>query len=67
MKKTINIEIQFLKLFNKGKMVSEYNKEDVIKYLLQKINNISKTNPHFIIIACHSASSCILDILIKIY
>ena len=46
-------------------MVPEYNKEDVRKYLLQKINNISKTNPHFIIIACHSASSCILDILIK--
>lgn len=65
MKKQINIEIYFLKISNKGKMISDYNKEYTRKYLLQKINNISETNSRFIIIACHSASSCILDILIK--
>ena len=45
-------------------MVSEHNKEDVRKYLLEKLNNISGKNLTFII-ACHSASSCILDILIE--
>ena len=64
MKKTMNIQIQFLKISYKGKIISEYNKEEVRKYLLHKIN-ISKKNSRFIIIACHSASSCILDILIK--
>lgn len=61
--KKINIKTQFVKIFNTGKMVSEYNKEDVRKKILQKIN-ISEKNG-LIIIACHSASSTILDILIK--
>lgn len=65
MKKTNKYTIYFLKISNKGKMISDYNKEYTRKYLLQKINNISETNVRFIIIACHSASSCILDILIK--
>jgi len=60
-----NTQIQFLKITNSGKMAGEYNKKDMRKKLLQKINNLVKLNPRFIIIACHSASSCILDILIK--
>ena len=63
--KKIDIQIQFSKISNKGKIISEYNKDYARKYLLQKINNISGNNSRFIIIACHSASSCILDILIK--
>ena len=46
-------------------MLGHYNKAHIRKNLLEKINNLSKKKPSFIIIACHSASSCILDILIK--
>lgn len=63
LKKNITIPVQFIKLFNK--LVSDYNKDYVRKNLLQILNNLSDKNPRFIIIACHSASSCILDILIK--
>lgn len=63
LKKNINIETHFVKLFHN--MVSSYNKNYVREHLLQILNNYPCKNVHSIIIACHSASSCILDILIK--
>jgi glutamate racemase len=47
-------------------MVSSYNKKYVRNNLLRILyNEYSYKNINSIIIACHSASSCILDILIK--
>lgn len=63
LKKVIKIKYEFVKLFDH--MVSSYNKNYVREYLLKLLNNYSSTNIKSIIIACHSASSCILDILIK--
>lgn len=56
-------QIKFVKLFNKP--VSNHNKNFVRQQLLEIINTVSLNQPHFIVIACHSASSCILDILIQ--
>ena len=62
--KDINIKCQFLKPFDN--MVSSYNKKFVRTNLLLKLyNEYSYKNINSIIIACHSASSCILDILIE--
>jgi glutamate racemase len=63
LKKNTKIKYKFVKLFNK--MVSTYNKKYIKKNLLKIINNYVLYNNIFIILACHSASSCILDILIK--
>jgi glutamate racemase len=63
LKKNTKIKYEFVKLFNK--MVSTYNKKYIKKNLLKIINNYVLYNNIFIILACHSASSCILDILIK--
>lgn len=63
LKKNIKIKCEFVKLFNK--MVSTYNKNYIKKNLLKIIKNCSLNNNISIILACHSASSCILDILIK--
>ena len=46
-------------------MVSDYNKIFVRNGLIKLLDDLTKQNVKFIIIACHSASSCILDILIK--
>ena len=61
-KKKLKMELQFVKIFKK--LVSDYNKEYVRENLLKLLYDLSKKNTH-IIIACHSASSCIFDILIK--
>jgi glutamate racemase len=60
----INIKCKFVKLFDN--MVSSYDKKYVRNNLLKILyNDYSYKNINSIIIACHSASSCILDILIK--
>ena len=61
--KVIEIKSQFVKLFYH--MVSTYSKNYVREHLLKIINDHSSKNIKPIIIACHSASSCILDILMK--
>jgi glutamate racemase len=62
--KKINLKCKFVKLFNN--MVSSYDKKFVRTNLLLKLyNEYSYKNINSIIIACHSASSCILDILIE--
>jgi glutamate racemase len=62
--KNINIKCKFVKLFDN--MVSSYDKKFVRNNLLRILyNEYSYKNINSIIIACHSASSCILDILIK--
>jgi glutamate racemase len=63
LKKVIKTKYEFVKLFDN--MVSSYNKNYVREYLIKLLNNYSSKNIKSIIIACHSASSCILDILIK--
>jgi glutamate racemase len=63
LKKNTKLKIHFVKPFDN--MVSSYNKEYVRNNLLQLLNTFSIKKIHSIIIACHSASSCILDILIK--
>ena len=60
--KKVKMELQFVKIFNK--LVSNYSKEYIRENLLKLLYDLSKKHTH-IIIACHSASSCILDILIK--
>jgi glutamate racemase len=62
-KKNIIIRCQFIKLFNN--MVSSYDKKFVRNNLLSILNDFSNKKVVSIIIACHSASSCILDILIE--
>ena len=64
MKETIHIPIEwvFVKLFNN--MITTYDKKYVRENLIQILNAYAITNIHSIIIACHSASLCILDILI---
>ena len=59
----IKIKSQFVKLFDD--MVSSYNKNYVREHLLKILDSYSSKNIKSIIIACHSASSCILDILMK--
>jgi glutamate racemase len=63
LKKNKKLKINFVKPFDN--MVSSYNKNYVRENLLEILNNYSDKKTHSIIIACHSASSCILDILIK--
>ncbi len=63
LKKNTKLKTHFVKPFDN--MVSLYNKEYVRNNLLQLLNTFSKKKIHSIIIACHSASSCILDILIN--
>ena len=63
LKKVIKIKYEFVKLFDD--MVSSYNKHYVREHLLKLLSNYSSKNIKSIIIACHSAASCILDILIK--
>jgi glutamate racemase len=63
LKKNIKLETHFVKPFDN--MVSSYNKNYVRNHLLQILNTYSYNKTHSIIIACHSASSCIFDILIK--
>jgi len=60
----INLKCQFVKIFDN--MVSSYDKKFVRTNLLLKLyNEYSYKNINSIVIACHSASSCILDILIE--
>ena len=61
--KSKNIKYKFLIPFDK--MVSTYNKDFVRNNLLSILNDFSYKKINSIIIACHSASSCILDILIE--
>jgi glutamate racemase len=63
LKKVIEIKSHFVKLFDD--MVSTYSKNYVREHLLKIIDDNSSNNIKSIIIACHSASSCILDILMK--
>ena len=46
-------------------MVSTYDKKYVRDNIIRLLNTYSYNNIHSIIIACHSISSCILDILIE--
>jgi glutamate racemase len=46
-------------------MVSTYDKKYVRNNIIRLLNTYSYNNIHSIIIACHSISSCILDILIE--
>jgi glutamate racemase len=59
----INIECEFVKPFKN--MVSTYDKKYVRNNIIKLLNTYSYNNIHSIIIACHSISSCILDILIE--
>jgi len=61
--KSKNIKYKLLIPFDK--MVSTYNKDFVRNNLLSILNDFSYKKINSIIIACHSASSCILDILIE--
>jgi glutamate racemase len=63
LKKVIKIKYQFVKLFDD--MVSSYNKHYVKEHLLKILDSYSSKNIKSIIIACHSAASCILDVLMK--
>ena len=63
LKKVIKIKYEFVKLFNG--MVSSYNKHHVREHLLNLLTDYSSKNIKSIIIACHSAASCILDVLMK--
>jgi glutamate racemase len=62
-RKHINIECEFVKPFKN--MVSTYDKKYVRDNIIRLLNTYSYNNIHSIIIACHSISSCILDILIE--
>jgi glutamate racemase len=61
--KSKNIKYKLLIPFEK--IVSTYNKDFVRNNLLSILNDFSYKKINSIIIACHSASSCILDILIE--
>lgn len=63
MKEEIKMNTQFVKLFHK--MLSEYDKDYIRRNLLKILQDYSKKKIPTIIIACHTASSCILDLLIK--
>tara|TARA_B100000927_G_scaffold291697_1_gene295816 strand:+ start:3379 stop:4023 length:645 start_codon:yes stop_codon:yes gene_type:complete len=56
-------DVKFIRPFNK--MVNDYKKTTVKNKILNIINSLSHKNVKSIIIACHSASSSILDILIE--
>jgi glutamate racemase len=60
--KKVKMELQFVKPFND--LISHHNKDYVRENLLRLLYNMSKKHT-YIIIASHSGSSCILDILIK--
>ena len=62
-RENINIECEFVKPFKN--MVSTYDKKYVRNNIIKLLNTYSYNNIHSIIIACHSISSCILDILIE--
>ena len=58
------IEFIFVKLFKN--MITTYDKNYVRYHLIQILYNYTITDIDKIVIACHSASSCILDILIDL-
>ena len=62
-RKKFTIELQFMKLFKK--LINDYSRDYVRENLLRLLHDMSKKQHTHIIISCHSASSCILDILIK--
>ena len=66
MKKGIkqNNSVLFQKIF-KNKLVSEYGKKYIKFNLMKLLHKVTKKNIKFLVIACHSASSCILDNFLK--
>ena len=59
----INIDCEFVKPFEN--MITTYDKKYVRDNIINLISAYSYRNIHSIVIACHSISSCILDILIE--
>ena len=58
-----DIECEFVKPFEN--MITTYDKKYVRNNIINLLSTYSYKNIHSIIIACHSISSCILDILIE--
>ena len=58
-----DIECEFVKPFEN--MITTYDKKYVRDNIINLLSNYPYKNIHSIIIACHSISSCILDILIE--
>ena len=59
-----NNSVLFQKIF-KNKLVSEYDKKYIKFNLMKLLIKVTKKNVKFLVIACHSASSCILDNFLK--
>ena len=58
-----NIKCEFVKPFEN--MITTYNKQYVRDTMIKLLQTYSYQNVHSIVIACHSISSCILDILME--
>ena len=66
LKKWNEINVKFVKLFdNTHKLTYNFNKSRIKSELLKVLKNVSNKQVNFVVIACNSASSCILEILFK--